>query len=550
MEARTKELKENGDKLFDKRHSLLSLWQEQADNFYPERADFTTTRNLGTDFASHLTTSYPVLARRTLGDAFSGMLRPKETAWFKLSTSREDLLDNSARAWLEWAGALQKNAMYDRNSLFIRATKEADHDFATFGQCAISVEFDAERQQLLYRCWHLRDVAWCEDYAGKINEVHRRWKPTARSLNIIFKGNISSSLQDKLEKDPYCEVDVRHVVVASENYNIAKGKKTSAPYVSVYFECDTGHVLEETPSYTLKYVIPRWQTVSGSQYAYSPATVAALPDARLIQAMTLVLLEAGQKSVDPPMVAVQEAIRSDVGLYSGGITWVDADYDERLGEVLRPISLDTRGIPLGIDLREDVKQMIADAFYISKITLPPVGGKEMTAYEVGQRVQQYIRDALPLFEPMELDYNGALCDITFETIMRVGGFGNMSEDLPQSLRGQEIKFKFESPLHEAIEKQKGQAFLESKGLLEAAFPLDKGVLGEINIRRAFRDTLNGIGTPASWLATDEERQAFNEKMEGEQKAQEMLALMQQGGAAAEQIGKAGQAMNEMNRGAA
>lgn len=266
--------------------------------------------------------------------------------------------------------------------------------------------------------------------------------------------------------------------------------------------------------------------------------------------MTLVLLEAGQKSVDPPMVAVQEAIRSDVGLYSGGITWVDADYDERLGEVLRPISLDTRGIPLGIDLREDVKQMIADALYISKITLPPVGGKEMTAYEVGQRVQQYIRDALPLFEPMELDYNGALCDITFETIMRVGGFGNMSEDLPQSLRGQEIKFKFESPLHEAIEKQKGQAFLESKGLLEAAFPLDKGVLGEINIRRAFRDTLNGIGTPASWLATDEERQAFNEKMEGEQKAQEMLALMQQGGAAAEQIGKAGQAMNEMNRGAA
>ena len=27
------------------------------------------------------------------------------------------------------------------------------------------------------------------------------------------------------------------------------------------------------------YIVPRWQTVSGSQFAYSPGTVAALPDA-------------------------------------------------------------------------------------------------------------------------------------------------------------------------------------------------------------------------------------------------------------------------------
>jgi hypothetical protein len=34
----------------------------------------------------------------------------------------------------------------------------------------------------------------------------------------------------------------------------------------------------------------------------------------------------------------------------------------------------------------------------------------MTAYEVGQRVQEYIRNALPIFEPMEMEYNAALCD--------------------------------------------------------------------------------------------------------------------------------------------
>ncbi len=139
----------------------------------------------------------------------------------------------------------------------------------------------------------------------------------------------------------------------------------------------------------------------------------------------------------------------------GGITWADAEYDERLGEVLRPMKLDTSGIPMGFDMRNDIKEMISQAFYLNKIGMPPVDRSQMTAYEVGQRVQEYIRNALPLFEPMEMDYNGAVCDRTFEVMLRNGGFGRV-EDMPQTLRGKDIRFKFESPLHQAIEKQKAR----------------------------------------------------------------------------------------------
>src|SRR3546814_11561861 len=113
-------------------------------------------------------------------------------------------------------------------------------------------------------------------------------------------------------------------------------------------------VMEKTPVTDVIYIIPRWQTDSGSKYAYSPATVAALPDARLIQEMTYTLLNAGQIAVRPPLLATAEAIRSDIQYYEGGITWVDAAYDERLGDALRPINQKYDGIPLGLEMGQEI----------------------------------------------------------------------------------------------------------------------------------------------------------------------------------------------------
>lgn len=541
MDARIKDIIRHGDSLFEKARPLLTLWQEIADNFYPERADFTTIRSMGEDFASNLTTSHPVIARRELGNAFSAMLRPSDREWFRMRLAREDREDNEAKRWLEWASGVQRRAMYDTDALMVRATKEADHDFAAFGQCAISVEMNLKKNALLYRTWHLRDVRWCEGDDGKVSEIHRNWQPSVRQLHNRFGDRISEKLKDKLEKDPYCEVKCRHVVLPAEHYTPADGKKKpKAPYVSLHIDVENGHVMSEEPSFSQIYVIPRWQTVSGSQYAYSPATVAALPDARLIQAMTLTLLEAGEKAANPPMVATQEAVRSDIAMYAGGVTWVDAEYDERLGEVLRPINQDRSGIPYGMEMREDVKRMIADAFFLNKLNMPQATGAG-TAYEIGQLVQEYIRNALPLFEPMEMDYNGALCEMTFDTLLRNGAFGDL-RDIPESLRGQSVEFRFESPLRDAIGKEKGQLFLQTKGILAEAVAIDPGAAAMVNAREAMRDVLTGIGAPAKWVRTEKEMEAIDMQQQQQQEAQQLLAALQQGGQAAEAIGKGGQAI--------
>lgn len=524
------------ERAFEKRGSLLSLWQEQADNFYPERGDFTRYRSLGTDFADTLTTSFPILARRDMADMFSSMLRPTDVAWFKTVTSNYDQLSQDSKLFLEFASKFQWNAMYDRKAMFQRATKEGDNDYTTFGQCVISKELNADTDTLLYRTWHLRDVAWYEDETGEPCPIFRKWKPTAYELNKVMRGNVSATVKDML-KDPqkmFQEVEVRHAVLKSDMYE--GDKKWRTPYVSLFFEHATKHKLREEGVWTKVYSIPRWQTVSGSQYAYSPATIAALPDARLIQQMTLVLLEAGEKAVNPPLVATQEAVRSDIQQMAGGTTWVDAEYDERLGDVLRPMTINSNGIGYGMQMRDDVKRSIEAAFYLDKIGLPEMNG-DMTAFETAQRVKEYMRKIVPLFSPIEADYNQSLCEDTFTLLLRGGGFGPMNQ-IPEELLGNDIKFQFRSPLSENLDRQKAQSFAEAKQMLSETIPLDQTAPRMIDIRKALRDTMEGIGVPISWFRDEEEMAAMDEKDVEAAQQQQMLAQMEQGSQIADTMGSA------------
>lgn len=537
-----KQLIEQVDVLFSKRGNYVSLLQEIADNFYPERADFTVKRHIGTTFAENLTTSYPIIVRRELGDQIGMMLRPTNKEWFHMGLVEEDQLDHEAKKWLSWADGIMRRAMYDPKSKFSRASKEADHDFGAFGCAAISVRLNKNADALLYRTFHIRDMVWMEDEDGEIVLIARKNKTKLYDLVKLFGSKNHSSVNTDSQKKPFEEIECYHIVVNSELFDEdSKGK----PYFSIYYDKPHDTFLEVVPSFIREYVIPRWQTVSGSQYPYSPATVAGLPDARLLQSMTYTLLEAGEKATNPPMVATQDAVKSDISIYAGGVTWVDADYDEKLGAALRPIAQDYHNLPIGMDIMRDTRQMLHNAFFLNKLSLPD-RAPEMTAYEIGQRVQEYIRGALPIFEPMEMDYNGGICEATFDVLLRAGAFGS-PQNMPRSLSGQTIRFRFESPLHDAIEQQKGQLWQQTEQILSTSAGLDPTVLALPDTRQALRDVLEGIGVPPKWLHSDEEVQKTLQQEQAKQQAQQTLAAMEQGSNVAANMSKASQGLNEASQ---
>lgn len=258
--------------------------------------------------------------------------------------------------------------------------------------------------------------------------------------------------------------------------------------------------------------------------------------------MTLTLLEAGEKATNPPMKAVEGAVRSDVNIFAGGVTWVDQDYDERLGGALEPIRQDKSGLPFGREMVRDTRGDIMEAFYLNKISLPPAGQADMTAFEASERVNEYIRAALPLFEPMEMDYNGQVCERTFGILLRAGQFGSPF-DMPEELQGKDVQFRFISPFTEASERVKAGQFVETKNILTEAIALDPTVAGMVNAREALRDVLKGVA-PAKWLRSDEEMAELDAQAAEQQQTQQLLQTMNDGAMVAKNLGDAATAINQ------
>ena len=511
MKSRCRELIEIGDREFSKRFPLLTLWQTFAENFYPIRADFTRARYISEEFASYLMTGRPVLAHRELSSSLSAILRPPGMPWSKAQTDIDAVnKDRSSAAWLAGCDDVMRGVFNDRRSQFKRATKEGDADYVLTGQCVIEPRINAMRDGMLFRCWHLRDCVWTESAELVIDSFHRKWAPEARQLQRFGASQnwqMSSQLDDKVKKDPGRKINCRAIVLPADEYDsfgkyeegYTRKRNPKMPFVSIVVDEEHDTILEEVPQRKLGYVVPRWVTIGGfSQYAYSPSAIVALPDGRMLQQMTLMLLEIGSKIVDPPMKAVGDAIQGGVNLYAGAINWVDPDYDERTGSVLEPMQFHPEGLNWGTEYEDKIEKVINEAFYLNVLNLPEYDEKEMTAFEYGERMKQFIRRATPLFDPIREEYNGALCDDVFDTLLHMGAFGSPL-DMPPALRGREVSFKFRDPLVAAEEEGTTNSFKNLAQLLGAAMQIDPTLAADVDTDTAFRDAVPGTGAKPTWL---------------------------------------------------
>lgn len=542
-----RELMDMDSRMFAKKSGIDNLNQEIAEFFYCERADFTQEIDYGDEFASHLTDFYPTLVRRELGDQLGAMVRPADRQWFKATAANKKIARDRASAdFLEFMTDVNRMVLYSRDSGFRGAAKMADHDFAAFGMSWRSVCYSKDKSNLHFANHHPKLCAGDEGPDGKVNHVHRKCDMNAFSMKYWFgEDKLPETVNQALKANHYDEkFKTRHVFIPIDKYEPTRKFPEWAKWADVYVMED-GTILQELPSATFDYLVPRWSRVSDRFYAFSPATIIALPNARMIQRMMMTIIEAAEKQVDPPLLATQDALIGPIDISAGEVTYIDSEYDERLGAALRPLDLG-KNSQLGIDMILDQRRLLGEAFYINKLSPLATAQREKTAYETSMIVAEYIRNALPLFEPLEDEDADATLDLVTEKIMRAGGYGPVDKqgipvDMPDALFGQEITYEYNNSLKEARERQTVAAFNEGIAITAGVMQIDPALVGEIDMRVSFRDALAAIpGSRSDWLK--DEKQAAQERQAAQAAMAQQAAMsqVQQGAEAAGAAGVAGQ----------
>lgn len=512
-------------------------WDDLARVMLPRRLGFASTPMEGERRTDELFDSTPMQAARGLANAVGGLLRPQGRKWTRIRVT-DDNLENldEVKEWVEKADEAITNAFSEPSSRFLQGSAEADLDLAVFGTAVLFVGETENLTSLLFQSVPLKEAVVFFGDDGNAHGIYRNRKMTLGQAEEKWgRDALSEKSRRALASNRLDEkVEFLHAVVPRETGRDDAILSRNFQWTDLWIEVAEEHVILERGFRDFPFVVPRWDTSSGETYGRSPGMI-ALPDACTLQAMGETMLVAGQRAADPPLAVPADGIVSEVNTFPGGLSYYDpTNFDGR--NPFFPI-LNGANMPLTRDMQRDYRDQVFAAFFRNVLNLP-VEGPQMTATEVNQRKEEFIREIGPVFGRLESDYTAPMVQRAFKIMMRTGRL----PDLPQILEGRTIRFEYESPVkrvRQQIEASAAQLWVREMVEYSGATG-DISVLDNINTDQYAKFSARAAGIPSDMVNS---RTAVDQIRQTREQAQLQAAQMQSLGETVNIAGTAASAAN-------
>lgn len=521
------DLLDRDKKLRARRDVWLPMWQELGEIFHPHHAGFVTPLIPGQESQREIYDTTPMQARRGLATAIDGLLKPSTTKWFWMVAQQDALNDlDECKAWFEHVQGRMWQALYDPVARFIPQSGAVDNDLATFGVGYLWMGERRSKDGLSFRALPINDCAIDEDSDGQVDTVFISRRFTARQAQQRFGGGerelpalIREALQEDRTRDKMFKF-VQAIYPRSDRDPRRKDNR-NMPFENCVVFVDGQEIIEESGFQEFPVAVPRWEVAAGEIYARSPAMI-ALPDARTLQSMGHTLLVGGERAVDPPTWIADDAALSAVRTYPGGLTVVDAEAVRNTGG--RPIGQLEMGanIPVGREMQDDYRKMVGSAFFKEVFALPQE--HQMTATEVMERKEEFLRTIGPTLGQLENDYIGVIVRRVFGLMLRANAF----EPPPEVLQGRDVEFEFMSPIQQAKRQIETAGMGRAFEFLTPILQIQPGAAAHIDGDEIVRAAPDVFGIPQKWIKS-------KDRVEAEQAQQAQLMQAQQAMAGGQQL---------------
>lgn len=514
--------------------SFYDHYDDLANVMLTRREGFRSTIIDGDSRNEDIFDGTPMQAARSLANTTGAMIRPEGEVFTTIKTVNEaDASDEAALAWLADSTNRLDVGMRAPITRFRQSTGEIDLDLVVFGTGIIFNGLSSNRQNLLFKSIHLKDgVPFFNEEGHAVGMfrmiTYRLWQLLERFDKSKFHVD-TQKLVDENKLDT--KLKVLHAVEPRDQQRFANPiLSRNFPWADMWIEMDKAHLISEGGFNEFPFIVPRWNTASGEDMGRSPGMV-ALPDSNTLQAMGETILVAGQRSADPPLMVPDDGLFNEINTFPGGVSYYNVETAAALKgkNPFFPL-ISGANLPISRDMQTDTRTQVLNAFFKNILNLP-VDGPQMTATEIIQRKDEFIREVGPVFGIFETDYNQPLAERSFNIMLREGGFA----PIPPSLQGKAIKFQFELPVTK-IRKQIQAAAARQWVLEQAEFAtLDPNQKHLVNFEAMGRFSHNALGLPHEIISSKEQ---FEEKVKADQEAQREAAESLQ---AQEQLEMAGAA---------
>ncbi len=423
-------------------------WEDLAIVMRPSRRGFVTGQIDGDYRTDEIFDGTPMIARRGLANAIGGMLRPDGEQWTFIKTADEiEKRDDAAKDWLADTEERVRNALNNPKARFRQATGEADDDLVTFGTACLFTGESNKLDRLLFQTIDLKDAYIEIDEDGEVDVMFRRRNMTARQALQKFKDKAGTNTKQLLAQNRYEQkVEYLQIVMPRDDGRKDAVFRHNLPYASVWIEVPSKSFIEQGGYHEFPFAVPRWDTASGEDYGRSPGMI-ALPDSNTLQSMGETALIAGQRAADPPLAVPDDGAFNPINDFPGGLCYYDMETARMLNRIpIEPLKSGTN-LPFARDMQKDTREQIYAAYFRNVLNLP-IDRPTMTATEVIERKEEFIREIGSVFGRLETDYTAKVVERAFQIMLR----NNALAPIPDSLLGRSVRFEYSSPVKK-IRKQ-------------------------------------------------------------------------------------------------
>ena len=517
MDSRVADIIREHEQMVSDRGVWEEHWREIAERVLPRQDWFqASNKTPGEKRTEKVFDATAGLALERFAAAMESMLTPRTMRWHKLKVRNPAISDNKAiQAYLDEVTNILFQVRYNPKANFASQVHENYMSLGAFGTGAIFID-DVIGTGIRYRSIHLSEVYFCENYAGIIDKVHRKFEMTARQAAQRWGvERLPEKVRAALEKQPETKFEFIHCVKPNDDMMPGRRDYRGMPYVSYYISTDGKSIISEGGFRTMPYAVSRYVTAPKEIYGRSPA-MTVLPEIKMINEMSKTVIRAAHKIVDPPLLLQEDGVLQAFNARPGALNF--GGVNERGEQMVQPLQTGAR-VDIGMDMMEQRRKVINDAFLITLFQIL-VESPNMTATEAMLRAQEKGALLAPTMGRQQSEMLGPMIERELDILATAGVLPPMPDELAEM--GGDVEIEYVSPLNRAQRAEEGVAILRT---LESVTPLaqiDPSVMMIFNPEMIARELSEINGVPAKVLRSREEIEAM--KMEQAQMAEAQQLL--------------------------